>query len=252
MENNKNMKDTEQFEKIENYLHKQLSKEKEKEFEKELSENKALRNRVEEIKLMISALEKQGMMEKINQFHKNTLRSNPKTKNRKTPKVISLPRSIPYMVAASVLILTGVGLFRLFSPSLHHERIYNEFFEPDPGLITPMSARSNYIFYDGMIDYKLKDYEQAIARWEDLKGSFSGSDTLNYFLGVAHLALENEDTAIEYLTKALETPDNEFIDETKYYLGLAFLKQGKLEKARPLFEESEIAESKLILRRLNE
>jgi len=252
MDNEENNNKFHQFERIEKYLLNKLSEPEKRAFEEELAHSKFLQKEVEQFKMMTRAIEKEGMREKIGEFHKNTMEAeNSQPDNLKAKPALSIPRAVPYLVAASVLILLGIGLFRFFSPALNNEKIFSEFFEPDPGLITPMSARSDYLFYDGMIDYKLKDYESAITKWEDLKGQFAGTDTLNYFLGVAHLTLENDEQAIGYLNEALQTPNNEFIHETRYYLGLAYLKQGKINEAVELFEESEIVESKLVLKRLN-
>ncbi len=251
MENKETNNDFQQFERIEKFLLNELSDREKREFEEELKQSKSLNERVEQIRTMIQAIEREGMHDKIDQFHKNTIEVKDGKKHKKDKPDFTIPRSITFLVAASVLILIGFGLFRLLLPSLNNEKIFSEFFEPDPGLITPMSAKSDYLFYDGMINYKLTDYETAISKWEALNVQFAGSDTLNYFLGVAHLALENDEQAIEYLQKALQTPDNEFIHETRYYLGLAYLKQGKTNEAIKLFEESEIAESKLVLDKLN-
>ncbi len=252
MENKENNKDLQQFEKIEKFLLNDLPEHEKQKFEEELKHNKALRESVDQLRTMIRAVELEGMRDKIGQFHKNTIESgNVSKKQIKNKPALTIPRAVPYLVAASVLILMGIGVFWFFSPSLYHERIFSEFFEPDPGLITPMSARSDYLFYDGMIDYKLKDYETAIRKWEDMKNQFAGTDTLHYFLGVAHLALENDEQAIDYLQRALQITSNEFVHETRYYLGLAYLKQGKINEAVNMFEKSEIAESKLVLKRLN-
>lgn len=252
MENKENNNDLQQFEKIEKFLLNDLPEHEKQKFEEELKHNKALRNRVDQLEVIIKGIEKDGMRDKIGQFHKNTIESgNVSKKQIKDKPALTIPRAVPYLVAASVLILMGIGVFWFFSPSLYHERIFSEFFEPDPGLITPMSARSDYLFYDGMIDYKLEDYETAIRKWEDIKEQFAGTDTINYFLGVAHLALENDEQAIDYLQKALQVTGNEFVHETRYYLGLAYLKKGKINEAVDLFEQSELAESKLLLKRLN-
>jgi tetratricopeptide (TPR) repeat protein len=250
MENKDAINDFQQFEKIEKYLLNEMTNGEKQEFEKEINQNKSLFAEVEQFRIVIQAIERDGMREKIGQFHA-AIENDGSKDITKEKRIFTISSAIPYLVAASVLILVGIGLFRLISPSQKYKNIYSEFFQPDPGLITPMSARSDYVFYDGMIDYKRKDYESAISKWDSLKGQFAGSDTLNYFLGVAHLTIDNDEQAIEYLQTALQTPDNDFIHETRYYLGLAYLKQGNIDEAVKIFEQSEIAESKLILDRLN-
>jgi tetratricopeptide (TPR) repeat protein len=251
MDDKKNNNDSKQFDQIEEYLLNKMSDREKQKFEEELNYNPLLNESVEQHRTMIQAIEREGMREKIGQFHKNTIEKKGGTEDRKNKPTFTISRFIPFLVAASVLILVGIGLFRFLTPSITNKKIFSEFFEPDPGLITPMSASADYLFYDGMIDYKLNEYQAAITKWENITDQFTGSDTLYYFLGVAHLALENDMQAIDYLQQALQTPDNEFIHETRYYLGLAYLKQGKINEAEKLLEESEMAESKLVLDRLN-
>ncbi|TVQ13201.1 MAG: hypothetical protein EA361_09950 [Bacteroidetes bacterium] len=252
MENTESHNDFQQFERIEKFLLDELSAAEKQEFEKELKLNKSLEKSVEQHRAIIQALEREGMLEKINQFHKNTIEKNGDKNPVHDKPTFTIPRLSALLVAASILILVSIGLFRFISPSSNNQKIFSEFFEPDPGLITPMSAGADYLFFDGMIDYKRKDYKTAISKWEALEDTFAGTDTLNYFLGVAHLALKNDEQAIAYLQKALQIPDNVFIHETRHYLGLAYLKQGKTDEAIKLLKESEMAESKLVLDRLRD
>ena len=80
---------------------------------------------------------------------------------------------------------------------------------------------------------------------------FAEHFTLNYFLGVAYLAEKKEREAIDYLTEVSNTQSSMFLQESYYYLGLALLKSGEIEKAKTNFEKSNNDESQTILKELN-
>ena len=59
------------------------------------------------------------------------------------------------------------------------------------------------------------------------------NDTLNYFIGVAHLANKNVTEAIPFLERSIEAEDDfVFLDDAYFYLGLAYLKEDNIELAK--------------------
>jgi len=149
-------------------------------------------------------------------------------------------------LAAAVIILLAVTGFWWFSTP-QHKKLYSEYFTPDPGLPTVMSSNSNFEFYDAMVNYKQADYDLAIEKWDAIHGK---GDTLNYFLGVAHLANKNENLALSYLESASKNLEFPLIDDTYYYLGLAYLKDGNVEKSKESLEKSTLENSKSLLSKL--
>ena len=121
--------------------------------------------------------------------------------------------------------------------------MFLEYFSPDPGLPTVMGNNDNYPFYEAMVDYKEGNYDVAIKKWRGLLVSKPNNDTLNYFLGVAHLANDDSKSAIPYLEK-IDVSESFFGKDAKHYLGLAHLKSGDIEKAKALLEkDSEVIKS---------
>src|SRR5690606_23244373 len=108
-----------------------------------------------------------------------------------------------------------------------NQKLYAEFFVPDPGLPTTMSSTNNYTFFDAMVNYKQGDYKTAIKKWETLEAANTENDTLIYFLGVAHLAKGNTEDAISYLEKSKDFKDSVFKNDAYYYLGMAHLKNNQ-------------------------
>lgn len=221
------------FESIEKYVSGKLSSNKIIDFEKKLKAEPLLQQKVEEYKMLINAIEKQSLKNKLNDFHSSidTNKSN----------IITLKKHSSfqkYAIAVSIALLIGICGFWYFTNQTNNEKLYTKYFKPDPGLPTVMGNSNNYNFYDGMVNYKQRKYSIAIEKWEKLHKAKPENDTLNYFLGIAQLADKNQAKAIPYLQKVLVENKSIFIADTYFYLGLSYLKNNELEKAKRSFEKS--------------
>ena len=243
MKNNSNISQ-ELLETIERYLNSTMEQEERSLFEKKLLTNDELKQQVQDVKIMIFGIENSVLKDKLNEFHDDLLKSNYSLKNKKNSFT-------KYAIAASVVILIGFGGWWLINPKTNNEKLFAKYFKPDPGLATTMSNTINFKFYDAMVNYKHGDYNIAIEKWEALLQSKPKNDTLNYFLGVTHLANNNTLNSIEYLDKATEINNSIFKNETLYYLGLAYLKNNNSEKAISFFKQSDLDKSKQILDELD-
>ena len=101
-----------------------------------------------------------------------------------------------------------------------------------------------------MVSYKQGAYAEAIAQWEPLLNEKPKNDTLNYFVGVAHLANNNESEAITFLQWATEKENSQFLSDAYYYLGLSYLKKGNKENAIHFFKLSKHKKSTALLSEL--
>ena len=220
-----------------------MEKEERSSFEKEMVANPTLQKQMEEVKSLIQGVEAAVLKERLNLFHEDT------ANDAKTSELRAFDFR-KYAMAASVAILIGIASFWYISRQGAYEKIYNSHFSPDPGLPTTMSISSNYDFYEAMVDYKTKEYTTAIVKWELLLEEKRENDTLNYFLGVAHLANDNAEVAIPYLNKTLDHPGSMFKDDSYYYLGMAHLKTGDVKQAKVYLKQSTKPKSKTILSEL--
>jgi tetratricopeptide (TPR) repeat protein len=131
------------------------------------------------------------------------------------------------------------------------ERIFAENFKPDVGLPLKMDNASAHAFYEGMLDYKQENYEGAIEKWQVLLWEKPQNDTLNYFLGVSHLALGNAAKAIEYLENQERYRQSIFKDDAAWYTALAKIKEGGLEEARGFLQKYPSTRNAKLLDELN-
>ena len=228
----------EEFEAIEQYLHDEMSEEHRAAFEKRLEEDPQLRQTVYKYQQLMDGVETASLKMKLDEFHaeiEEDTSSSAETSHIHHKKNRAF---LKFLVAASIFLAFGLIIWFVTFQSSPEEELFAAYFEPDPGLITPMSSTNEYEFYSGMIDYKQENYQKAITRWEPLITENPQSDTLNYFLGVAHLALGDQEPARTYLEASLETPEESFTNETYYYLALAYLKSGNRSAAVDALRES--------------
>lgn len=222
---------------IDAYLMDALTPAAQRAFEEQIAQSAALRERVESQKTLLRAVEAHGLKATLDEYHKEMDEARPKKWMR--PGWLAM--------AASFLILLGVCTWAIFGTLNSPDKIFKSHFKPDPGLPTIMGTTSEYEFYYGMVNYKRKEYKEAIQRWETLYAANPENDTLNYFLGVANLASGNARQAEKYLQRAKENRESAFLEEARYYLALALVKENKINQAKEVLSKSTSPTNKVLL-----
>lgn len=243
--NNSNPISQDLLDTIERYLKNTMITNERDAFEKKLKENPMLQQQVEDIETILFGVRKAVYKNKAKDFHEALINKDSEVKE--DTKVFRL--NFKYIsIAASVFILLGSVWF--FNRTNSNEAIFNKHYIEDRGLETNMGETDNYVFDDAMVDYKHGKYNAAIDKWDALLKSKPENDTLNYFLGVAHLANKNEYEAVKYLKTALKTTESEFLNEANFYLGLSYLKMDDTDLAIEYLEKSNSETSKTIISEL--
>lgn len=236
----------EEFESIEAYLNRELSDEDWSVFENRLKNEEGFADKVEDIKAILIGLETQTLKEQLDSFHKDVLNGESDNLDPK-PKVKSLDWR---RIAVAAVLIIAAGSFWFISGNAN-ERLYAEYFTPDPGLPTTMGNNDNYEFYKAMVSYKQGNYDEALIIWKDLKKNKVSNDTLSYFIGSALLADKRETEAITYLTFVTKQEETVFKNDAYFYLGLAYLKASKIEEATSALNKSDLKDAKDLLKKLN-
>lgn len=235
----------EEFERIEAYLNHSLSEEEAVAFEKRLENDKAFSEKVENIKIIMAGIETQALKEQLDTFHNQfTSEENNTTHFESKLRYLRWRR-----IAVAAIVIIAAGSLWFFNMN-SNERLYTEFYSPDPGLPTTMSSNDNYEFYNAMVSYKRGQYEDALKTWNNQLETKVDNDTLNYFVGSALMANQQENKAIPYLQKVATQDNSVFKNDAQYYLGLAYLKNNQKEKAVESFQESDIPNAKDLLEKL--
>ncbi len=219
-------------EEFDRYWFEQLSQAELEAFRQRLEEEPETREWFEEYRLQVLTVEEAGLRKRLDEFHED---ARTERKPSGVP-VIALVRQ--YWAAAALILALAIPLWIQYS-SAKEERLFNTFFVTDPGLPTVMGRSDNFQFYDAMVDFKAGDYAEAIEKWEALAQANPPNDTLDYFLGVAHLSEGHTSRAIEYLERVISDEPVAFRDDTYFYLGLSHLRRGQIDLAVKFLEQSE-------------
>ena len=228
MDPNKEINDQETQELIDAYLLGNLDTNVLSDFEERMKIYPDFRARVEEQRLLLKSVEEYSLRNSLDEYH-NSIEEEPQ-KKWLSPGWLA--------IAASFLILIGVASWAILKSGKSSEKVFAANFKPDPGLPTTMGTSSEYEFYYGMVNYKRKEYAEAISRWEPIYGANPENDTLVYFLGVANLAEGNVRQAKKYLQLAKKKTESTFYEDAKYYLALSLLKENNIEEARETLKNS--------------
>lgn len=242
---NSNHISQEEFERIERYLIGEMPEAERLAFEQEMAADAALRQYVKEIRIILQEVETTNLRQTLDKFHEEIAATKTVPLSLQSKKLAW----IPWTVAASLILALGLWVLVGGGQSAN-ERLFTTYFEPDPGLVTAMGVSDQYEFDRGMVDYKLGQYQSAIERWEKLLQQKPKNDTLNYFLGASYLASEQGDKASSYFQTALESQSSIFTDDAWWYLGLTWLKQGEIDKAKDALQRSKKTEAKKLMEEL--
>ncbi|MEK6154528.1 tetratricopeptide repeat protein [Flavobacteriaceae bacterium 3-367] len=229
---------------MERYLNNTMDEKERASFEGQLKENPGLKKQLEEVQTLIEGVETAALQGRMDNFHEALAKEEQEVKQHNGFR--------KYTIAASIAVLIGLASFWVLTSEQPNDRLFAKYFVPDPGLPTTMGTDANYAFYEAMVSYKRANYAVAIAQWSGLLEEKPANDTLNYFIGVAHLANSDAEKAMSYLNALSEQPNSVFADEAFYYLGLAHLKAGDLEAAKAYFNKSQTERAWAIMTELND
>ncbi|PHR13688.1 MAG: hypothetical protein COA40_03805 [Aequorivita sp.] len=227
---------------IDAYLLGSLDSDELAEFEERMNLFPDLRQMVKDQKTLMQSVEETNLKDSLDDFH-SEIKEDPEKKGMSRGWLA---------LAASFLILISVSIWAVLNSGNSPEKVFAANFKPDPGLPTTMGTASDYEFYYGMVNYKRKEYAEAINRWESLYAANPENDTVVYFLGVANLANGNPRQAEKYLQLAKKKTNSVFYEEVNYYLALSLLKENKIEEAKTVLEKSESSASKVLFKELND
>lgn len=175
-------------------------------------------------------------------------------------KNMGLSRSlrIRYISMAAAACFGVFMLVKMLIPSYNADNLFNSFYEP-LNAVSPVTRSGNTgesdLYATAIQKYKIGDYQTAAIGFSEVIKSYPSLIAPRFFMGVTQLALGNNEQAIKLLSDVPGTSP-EYGKEAKWYLGLAYLKNGEKYKASDCFmflaQSSEYyrGSSEKILRRL--
>lgn len=242
--NNYQQTNPEEDDLVDRYLLEQLSREETIAFNNRLADDPSFQQVVNERKLLLVGIQESVLRSRLDDYHNNLQAGKPRVR-----------RMNRWLIAAAIIGVLFLPLSWLLLRPSKPERLYTEYYQPDPGLISAMSASDNseeeYQFEKAMIDYKTGNYQAALLSWKAIDQK-ADSDTLDYFIGSAYLALHQSTNAFIYFKKVLTRKESMFTSDACWYAGLALLQNGQSEEAIKYLRQSLHKDKDLLIRKLQQ
>lgn len=219
-------------EKLIQYLDGELPAEELESLKKNLSDNQALREELDNLRLARDAARRYGLKSKIRDIHKEMM---PELKQDKPPKstVVKMFAQTGLRAAAVLIVLVGLSaLYQYYTAS--PEKLFSESYQPfdiHEMRGTPEDSRL-------LGNYKHGNMDSVIMEFNSLRIP----EPEDYILaGIAFLESNKPDKAIQTFNKLIQqnaiSKTDYFEDDAEYYLAMSYLKNREPEKALPILEK---------------
>jgi predicted Zn-dependent protease len=217
--------DRSRFEAIEAYVLDTMSAEERVRFEQELAGDPALSAEVELQRENIHAVELGGITRVL-----KTVGAEHAKDQAERSTGYAWKQRLRYAAVVAIVLSGSLWLLR---PSAS-ERLFADHFVADPGLPVAMGSTDDPAFADAMVSYKEGHYAEASTKWSPLLQADPTNDTLRFYVASASLADGDASAAIPLLSSLTNDPTSTFRNKSRWFLFLAYLKAGEVEKAKAL------------------
>ncbi len=214
----------ERYDKIDRYLEGLMSEQESEQFEKELESNIELRKELSLHRGIRDAVLEEDIVDLETKINDVRSRSESKGKLRLNYKRIIVPLSI----AASFLLVIGFAF--LLNQSPDYNRIYDQYYEPFPNLIS-MRGDSEETMEKVSELYSNKEYREAIPILMELANS--GEERASFYLAASYLELDQYEKAKDAFESHLEQYDY-LNTQAKWYLALCYLRLDRIDESKEI------------------
>ena len=229
------MNEEDTYERIEKYLNGALSSEEKKAFENELNNNNLLKEEVDLHREVAETLKG----EKIHEF-RNVLKkvdSEWTTSQPKKNNVFSIRVKKMAALAATILLLVIASYPFIFQGvDNSNEALFADNFEPYKMILNQRSISDNdaetALLNEAIIAYDNKNYKEASTAFQELQSNNIDLIALRFYTGLSELGEGNSDNSINIFKEILDTPDHLFVEQSRWYLALAYLQKGDRDAAK--------------------
>ncbi len=213
---------------IQRFLDNEMSQEERKLFEDQLKKDTSLQEEVLLYRKVNNALKDSSLEDfktELNQIHREHFH---------TPIIKSIR---VWRYAAAIVLLALIGSVIMFMNSGSDPlKAYDKYYEALDFFNSKRAGKLNERseFDHSMEAYNNKQYQLAYEKLSALLHKEPDNLALKLYLGVSAIEIGQIEKAEELFKNILYTNDPFYIQEAEWYLSLIYIKQNKIEKARPL------------------
>ena len=213
----------EQLSQIERYIDGDMTMDERQAFEQQMEVNAELKMEVAMHQKMVQSLKNQ-----VNDELRTELRAMLKSTPESQPK-----RKMYWWAAAALLVLAIAFTFNQLSKSQKSDQeLFAQYFQP----YAVSQTRGNAALQAAFEDYSAQNWTEAIPALEQIVNSHDSLARFRLYLGSAYLSTGQTAKSIQSLTPLL-TQEGSLKSHARWYVMLAYLKQGQVDEARRRLEE---------------
>jgi len=138
-------------------------------------------------------------------------------------------------IAAAIALLVGVG-YALFFTSSDTQALFEQYYSPYYNVVDGSERSAGDV--SGELAMRLYDqqrYEEALLVFKEAISRNPENHRLLFYKAMSHLSISQTDTAIANLQEVMNKPEERLHEPARWYLGLAYLQQGNVDKAKEIF-----------------
>ena len=234
------MSKEEDFERIERYLRKEMPSEEQQDFEQELQSNAELKGEVylhQELDHRLGGEEIHALRAQLQSVDQSW--EAPDNRRSLKPRRFSLR---PLLSIAAILAI-GILMYLFLWPmpgSMDKEALYAQYFEPYRLVLQERSAETTADAT--LVKVAVRMYEQgnflaAAERFSSLLAAEPNNVVFSFYKALSELSAGQVQPAIAGFESLLQQKDHLFVQQSRWYLALAYLKAGEVAAARSRLEE---------------
>lgn len=150
-------------------------------------------------------------------------------------KTVVKPKKTNWLIAASIIAIIGFSGYFIFNQQpLSNQELYAENFTPYQNVVAPIVRNRENLNKKALVfaHYELGEYQKAIEQFNDLTSTGSTDIiTINFYKANAYLMIGEYQKAKDLLQQIIDNNNQEWKNESLWYLGLAYLKLDEKDNA---------------------
>jgi len=143
-----------------------------------------------------------------------------------------------YHATAAALLIAIISFLYVLNNRAPSTSVYAKFFKPYPNTIplTRGEASDALVVKSAMIEYEAGNYKGTLKILQAILDTEGNNIMACFYSGIANLCLDNPKQAIFYFQKVIQG-QGDFIEQSEWYLGLAYLKNRDMEKSKTILKK---------------
>jgi len=203
-------------------------------FEKEVNSNPELAGELKLSRNIDAALRRDDIID----FRKKLVAAHMESKkvHHEVPVVRMHVKKFWY-AAASLILLAAIGSTLYFSVPRGNstDTLFNEYYSADNLVDVTRAGDANIV--EAVIKFQGKDYPMAARLFDNILQKDNGNIACWFYYGISCIETENYAKAEKAFNHIISDDQNLYIEHAEWYLGLTFLKNNQVSKAKAQFEK---------------